>query len=111
MNEEDCMSSGDHGAPEIAREVSRRRFAKAVIVALGVASFAGAGLSGALASHGSDDDMDFAPSGGSAASGGSGGSGSGGWEDDWVFSGSSGSGGSGGSGWDDDWDDDDWDDD
>ena len=94
------------GTPEIAREVSRRRFAKAVVVALGVAGFAGAGLSGALASHGSDDDFDFTPSGGSAASGGSGGSG---WDDDWAFSGSvasGGSGGSGGSGWDDDWDDD-----
>jgi hypothetical protein len=68
-----------------------------------MAGFAGAGLSGALASHRFDDDVDFAQSGGSAASGGSGGSG---WEDDWVFSGSSGSGGSGGSGWDDDWDDD-----
>jgi|SRR5688572_12664700 hypothetical protein len=107
MNEEDCMSSGDHGTPEIAREVSRRKFAKAVVVALGMAGFAGAGLSGALASHGSEDGPDFTLGSGSAASGGSG---SGGWEDDWVFSGSSGSGGgsggSGGSGWDDDWDDD-----
>jgi hypothetical protein len=95
------MNSGDH---ETTRDVSRRRFAKVVVVALGMAGFAGAGLSGALASHGSDDGVDFSPSGGSAASGGSG---SGGWEDDWVFSGSSGgSGGSGGSGWDDDWDDD-----
>ncbi len=97
------MSSGDYGTPEIAREVSRRRFAKAAVVALGIAGFAGAGLSGALASHGSDNGVDFSPSSGSAASGGSG---SGGWDDDWVFSDSSGSGGSGGSGWDDDWDDD-----
>ena len=49
------MNSGDRGTPEIAREVSRRRFAKAVVVALAVAGFAGAGLSGALASHGADD--------------------------------------------------------
>ena len=100
MNEEDGMTSEDHRAPEIAREVSRRRFAKAVVVALGVAGFAGAGLSGALASHGADDGVDFSPSGGSTASGGSGGSG---WEDDWGFSGS---GGSGDSGWDGDWGDD-----
>jgi hypothetical protein len=99
------------GTQETARELSRRRFAKVVVVALGGAGFVGAGLSGALASHGSDDDFDFTPSGGSAASGGSGGSG---WDDDRVFPdsvASGGSGGSGGSGWDDDWDDDDWDDD
>jgi hypothetical protein len=102
------MGSGDYGTFEASRDVSRRRFAKAVVVALGVAGFAGAGLSGALASHGSDDDAIFTPSGGSAASGGSGGSG---WDDDWGFSGSGASGGSGGSGWDDGWDDGDWDDD
>jgi hypothetical protein len=101
------MSSRDDGTRETAREVSRRRFAKMVVVALGVAGFAGAGFSGALASHGSDDAI-FTPSGGSVASGGSGGSG---WDDDWGVSGSIASGGSGGSGWDDDWDDDGWDDD
>jgi hypothetical protein len=105
MDEEIGMNSGNY---ETARGVSRRRFAKAVVVALGLAGVAGAGLSGALASHGSDDDVDFAPSGGSAASGGSGASG---WNDDWILSGNGGSGDSGGSGWDDDWDDDDWDDD
>jgi hypothetical protein len=105
MNEEDCMNSGYRGTAEIARDVSRRRFAKALVVALAVAGFAAAGLSGALAKHGdwSDDDTFFAPSGGFMASGGSGGSG---WDDDWVFPGSGASGGSGGSGWDDDWDDD-----
>jgi|SRR5215212_12095492 hypothetical protein len=108
MNEENCMNSEDRGTPETAREVSRRRFAKAVVVALGVAGFASAGFSGALASHGADDGANITPSGGSAGSGGSGGSG---WDDDWVFSASGGSGGSGGSGWDDDWDDDAWDDD
>ena len=116
MNEEDCMNSGDRGTPEIARDVSRRRFAKTLVVALAVAGFAAAGLSGVLAKHGSDDGAFFTPSGGSATSASSGGSG---WDDDWVFSASggsgwgddsifsaSGSGGSGSSGWDDDWDDD-----
>jgi hypothetical protein len=105
MHEEDYMNSGNRGTPEIARDVSRRRFAKALVVAIAVAGFAVAGLSGALAKHGdwSDDDTFFAPSGGSMASGGSGGSG---WDDDWFFPGSGASGGSGGSGWDDDWDDD-----
>jgi len=107
------MNSGDGGAPEIAREGSRRRCAKAVVVALAVVGFAGAGLSGALAKHGADDGMGFTPSGGSATSASSGGSG---WEGDWVFTASGGSGwdddgvfasggGSGGSGWDDGWDD------
>jgi len=113
MNEENCMNSGDSGTPEIAREVSLRRFAKVVVVALAVTAFAGAGLSGALARHGADDGMGFIPSGGSATSASSGGSG---WDDDGVFTASGGSwdddgvftasGGSGGSGWDDDWDDD-----
>ena len=74
------------------------RFAKAVVVALAVAGFAGAGLSGALASHGADDGAYFTPSGGSATSAGSGGSG---WDDDWVFSQRWQRFG----GWDDDWDD------
>ncbi len=96
---------------ESARSVSRRRFAKVAVAALGIIGFAGAGLSGALAhdDDGWDDDI-FAPSGGFVASGGSGGSGG----DDVVFTGiggTGGSGGSGGSGWDDDWDDDVWDDD
>src|SRR5215213_8839604 len=102
------MNSGDYGTPEIAREVSRRRFAKVVVVALAVLGFAGASLSGALARHGSDDGAYFAPSGGSATSASSAGSG---WDDDWVFSPSGASGGSGGSGWDDSWGDDSWDDD
>ena len=97
------MNSGDSGTAEIAREAFRRRFAKALVVALAVAAIADAGLSGALASHGSDDGAYFTPSGGSATSASSGGSG---WDDGWVFSASGGSGGSGGSGWDDDWDDD-----
>jgi hypothetical protein len=101
-NEEDRMMSGDRGTPESARDVARRRFAKTLVVALAIAGFAGAGLSGALAKHGSDDGVFFTPSGGSATSANSGGSG---WDDDWVFSASGGSGGSGGSGWDDDWDD------
>src|SRR5215207_1938443 len=100
MNEENCMNSEDRGTPETAREVSRRRFAKAVVVALGVAGFASAGFSGALASHGADDGANITPSGGTAGSASSGGSG---WDDGWVFSAS---GGSSGSGWDDDWDDD-----
>ena len=84
-----------------------------MVVALGVAGLAGAGLSGAQAAHGdwSDDDAVFVPSGGSTASGGPGGSV---WDDDAVFSGTGASGGYGSSGWDDDWDDDDlddWDDD
>jgi hypothetical protein len=108
MNEENCMNSGDSGTPEIAREVSLRRFAKVVVVALAVAGFAAAGLSGALARHGADDGVSFIPSGGSATSASSGGSG---WDDDWVFTTSGGSwdddgvfttsSGSGGSGWDD----------
>jgi len=105
MNEEDYMNSGDSGTAEIAREAFLRRFAKVFVVALAVAAVAGAGLSGALASRGSDDGAYFTPSGGSATSASSGGSG---WDDGWVFSAS---GGSGGSGWDDDWDDDHWDDD
>jgi hypothetical protein len=98
------MNSGESGTLEITWEGSRRRFAKAVVVVLAVVGFAGAGLSGALARHGSDDGLDFTPTGGSAASASSGGSV---WDDSWVFSASgSGSGGSGGSGWDDGWDDD-----
>ena len=96
------MNSGERGTPEIAREGFRRRFAKAVVVALAVVGFAGAGLSGALASHGADDGAYFVPSGGSSTSANSGGSG---WDDDWIFS------ASGGSGWHDDGDDDVWDDD
>src|SRR5215212_11445009 len=102
MNKEDRMNSGDSGTAEIAREAFRRRSAKALVVALAVAAVAGAGLSGALASHGSDDGAYFSPSGGSATSASSGGSGwddgGSGWDDDWVFSPSGASGGSGGSG-------------
>jgi hypothetical protein len=79
---------------------TRRRVAKAAVVALAAIGLGVAGLSGALAKHsdGWDDDIFSGPSGGS------------GWDDDWVFgSGGSGgdiwiiggSGGSGGSGWDD----------
>jgi hypothetical protein len=96
------MNSGERGTPEIAREGLRRRIAKAVVVALAVAGFTGAGLSGALASHGADDGTYFVPSGSSATSASSGGSG---WDDGLVFS------PGGGSGWDDGWDDSGWDDD
>ena len=96
------MNSGDHGTPEIAREVFRRKLAKAVVVALAVAGFTGAGLSGALASHGMDDGGFYTPSGSSETSANSSGSG---WDDGLVFS------PGGGSGWDDGWDDSGWDDD
>ena len=96
------MQSGERGMPEIAREGLRRRFAKAVVVALAVAGFTGAGLSGALASHGADDCAYFVPSGSSATSASSSGSG---WDDGLVFS------PGGGSGWDGGWDDSGWDDD
>lgn len=102
MNEEECMNSGDYGTPEIAREVFRRNLAKGVVVALAVVGFTGAGISGALASHGSDDGVIYTPSGSSATSTSSGGSG---WDDGWVFS------PGGGAGWDDGWDDSGWDDD
>jgi hypothetical protein len=75
---------------------SRRRLAKVAVAALGIAAVGGAGVSGVLAKHGSDDDWVF---------GGSGGSGGSGFDDDGIFFPSGGSGGSGGSGWDDDWDD------
>jgi len=96
------MNSGDHGTPEIAREVFRRKLAKVVVVALAVAGLMGTGLSGALASHGADDGAFYTPSGSSATSASSGGSG---WDDGWVVS------PGGGSGWDDGWDDSGWDDD
>ena len=96
------MHSGERGISEIAREGLRRRFTKAVVAALAVAGFTGAGLSGALASHGADDGAFYTPSGSSATSANSSGSG---WDDGLVFS------PGGGSGWDDGWDDSGWDDD
>ena len=104
------MTGGIQTDRKTAQSVSWRQFAKIAVVALGVAGFAGAGLSGALAHGGDDwdDDVVFSPSGGVFASGGSGGTG---WDDSWTFPNSVASGGSGGSGWDDDgWDDDGWDD-
>jgi hypothetical protein len=91
------MQSGERGIPDIAREGLRRRFAKAVVVALAVVGFTGAGLSGALASHGADDGAYFVPSGSSATSASSSGSG---WDDDLVLV------PGGGSVWHDGWDDD-----
>ena len=100
--EEQGMDPGSSMERESPQVISRRRFAKVVVAALGVTSLVGAGLSGALARHsdGWDDDSVFGGSGGSGGLGGSGGSG-GSWDDDWVFPSSGGSG----------WDDDDWDDD
>ena len=67
--------------------VNARQAIKVAVVALTIAAFGAAGLSGALAKHGADD--------WSESVSGSGASGSSGWDDQFA------TGGSGGSGWDD----------
>ncbi|HEX5106284.1 MAG TPA: hypothetical protein VFV87_20835 [Pirellulaceae bacterium] len=86
------------------RSVSPRQAIKVAVVALAIAAFGAAGLSGALAKHGADDWSESVFGSGSSGGSGwddqfaSGGSGGSGWDDDDIFA----SGGSGSGGWDDD---------
>jgi hypothetical protein len=97
------MATKNMPSAERKWEVNVRQAIKVAVVALAIAAFGAAGLSGALAKHGADDWSESVfGSGGSGGSGwddhfASGGSGGSGWDDDSVFA----SGGSGSGGWDD----------
>jgi hypothetical protein len=91
----------NHAGPQ--GSVNARQAIKVAVVALAIAAFGAAGLSGALAKHGADDWSESVFGSGSSGGSGwddhfaSGGSGGSGWDDDGIFA----SGGSGSGGWDD----------